>query len=152
MAKESSVTSEIQNSLEGPIVKDDMTQSGLFSKIGNMVSDNMSYIYIVIGVLILGAVLYYFYIKNKNETTIIIPATIPAQAPAQNSIPTPVKPTKKVVIKHPPIEEENEYESSSDTVVNTDVNEEEVVSKFDLTQSELNQINEQLSQVEKKTS
>lgn len=147
MDKEISSTSESHNSHNAPFVTAVESQPGLFAKISNMVSDNV--IYIIIGVIILGAIVYYVYIKNKNETTIVIPATLPAQAPLVNNAPKTVKSTKKVVIKHPPIEEE--YESSSETVIESDVNEGvDNVSKFDLTQSELNQINEQLSQVENK--
>lgn len=153
MDKETSLTSESPTNVDVPTVLAEQSEPGLFAKISSMVSDNI--VYIIIGVIILGAILYYVYIKNKNETTIIIPTTTPAQAPAQaeepivKNIPKPVKSTKKVVIKHPPIKEE--YESSSDTVVESEVNEDvDNVSKFDLTQSELNQIHEQLSQVDKK--
>jgi hypothetical protein len=153
MDKEISITSESDNSHDSPSVIAEQTQPGLFAKISNMVSDNV--IYIIIGVIILGAIVYYVYIKNKNETTIVIPVQaqvqvptqVPAQVPLVNNTPKTAKLTKKVVIKHPPIEEE--YESSSETIIESDVNESDNnVSKFDLTQSELNQINEQLSQVE----
>lgn len=51
-------------------IKNDGYFISLSNNISNTVSNNQIYIYIGIGVLILAVILYYFYIKNKKETLV----------------------------------------------------------------------------------
>lgn len=127
---------ESETSVVDEVIK---TTEEVAESIVKKISDNK--IYIIIGlVIILGGVMYYFYINNKKQTEL----TTTTIAPNPVKIMKQVKQKPKApVIVHPPLSDQESDEAPPK--VN---NEENNLSEYDLTNSELKQINSQLENIE----
>ena len=137
--------SESETSITEQIVKaTEETTTTILKKI----SDNKIYIIIAV-VIALGWVMYYFYCKNNKQvptkpTTMFSP---PKQGVRPNPKPKQQQKQQPVIV-HPPLSSENESESS-ENVENPQVQpEDDNLSQYDLTNSELKDINTQLESVQ----
>jgi hypothetical protein len=75
----------------------DQPEGGIVQSVLKKISDNKMYIYIGVAVIVLGLVLYYFFIKNKKETT------IQTDKNPQSALPNQDQPQETVPSKQPEV-------------------------------------------------
>ena len=122
---------------------------GFISNIVKTINENRSYLYIAVGVVILGFVLYYFYIKNKSiasQQTKVQPAKV-QPAKVQKPQARQSSESKKVEVTKPKLQHpgsESESSSSEESVVTSEENN---MDQYNLTNSEINEITNKLKTV-----